>query len=207
VFNQLVDPLIERLHPHAITVRDQCMMFASGVIERLDRIAEAVSDDANTEYIRRYPIGQFTNGVMSPLVEVPPNEEWELEVWSVFSDTATTVRMYNDPGHSSVEPPSASIGAVLNGITDKSGNGAVFQTGTISLLAFGNGTVRAQFRCKRQRPARHNNQSAGFRNQVPDRQDGAQDAEDTQRHVGSWHPGTPVFGPSAPQPPYLNNGR
>ena len=59
------------------------------------------------------------------------------------------------------------------------------------------GEFRLIFRYDRKR-AKRPNVGAGWRNPTPDRTDAPQEIEDTRRHTGSWHPGIPVFGPSAP---------
>jgi hypothetical protein len=204
MFENMIDPLIERCRPHALTIRDECRMFAGSVIERLDRIAEVSADDGPAFARFGYPANYADNhaniaGVPTAVLwEVPRGEEWELEVISARGTQAGTFLLYRN----NIEVMSFST--TPGGRVPLNGNGVRFLSGdTVGYeVASGvatTGQVYAQFRVERPRTPRRVNQSAGFRNPAPDRTDGGQEVEDTRRHVGSWHPGVPVMGPSAPR--------
>lgn len=199
MFENMIDPLIERCRPHALTIRDECRMFAESVIERLDRIEQAAADDDNTEYIRR--VVYVSVGIaVTQIASVPPNEEWELETWSAsgVSQIAGTVEIFDSPEKNASYAPLSFITLNNTGIGMVGGNGVRVQGGTdIYSQTSDPARLRLQWRCKRREVGRRANLAAGFRNPAPDRTDGLQEVEDTRRHVGSWHPGMPVMGPSA----------
>lgn len=190
MFEGMIDPIIERCRPHALTLRDQATMFATGVIERLDRIADAVTtDDIYT--VRRPVVGTAT----PVTIEVPANDEWILE--SVIARTtpaaAATLDIRDQGGGAlrfAVDIPAT--GGYTSNFSPLRFMGGSILVATLSQP----GEFRLVFAIDRLRSARPN-LAAGVRNPTPDRTDAPQEVEDTQRHVGSWHPGVPVFGPSA----------
>lgn len=197
MFTQMIDPLIERFRPHALSIRDECRVFAGCIIERLDSIADAVHEDA-VYSLRRPVLGNATAGPAVATVEVPANDEWVLE--SVIARTAPAAAASLDIR----DQASTGVGA-LRFAADIPATGGY--TSNIAPLRFMGGSIltvtmsqpgefRLVFRYDRPRAARRN-VSTGFRNLTPDRTDDMQEAEDTRRHVGSWHPGIPVFGPTA----------
>lgn len=204
MFEGMIDPIIERCRPHALTLRDQATMFATGVIERLDRIEGALTNDLD-EYNRHMPRFNLAAAVPFMVGEVPPGEEWTLEYWTVSTANANSILFIYDV-YTSVTADlfgNIPLGALATGVTpsqpvQESGKGIVFPAGSQITLFSPSSTARGmiQFRTRRKRP-RNNNLAAGIRNPTPDRTDGPQEVQDTQRHVGSWHPGVPVFGPSA----------
>jgi hypothetical protein len=90
------------------------------------------------------------------------------------------------------------ISVTTGGRTPIGGNGLRFMPGDtvgyeIASATAITGTVYGQIRVERPR-TRHTNHDAGFRNPAI----GPPTIEnETQRHVGAWHPGIPALGPSA----------
>lgn len=193
----MIDNIIDRFTPHALTVRDECRAWALAITDRLDRIADAV--DSDDIYSLRRPVTGFAaSGAATTQIEVPATDEWILE--SVIART-------NPVAAGTLDIRDANGGA-LRFAADIPATGGY--TGNFAPMRFMGGSelvatmsvpgeFRLVFRYERKR-AKRSNVSAGFRNPAPDGigAGAGQEAENERRHVGSWHPGVPVFGPTAP---------
>jgi hypothetical protein len=171
MFEGMVDPLVERFRPHALTIGDRCNMFATGVIERLDRIAESVQgDDTVFQRVRRSAVGAGATPVI--VAEVPANQDWLLESIAATGVALGDIVLRDGGG---VLLWAASAGASTSGAWG--GNGLIIAGGS-------------QVRYERAVAGR-DNIAAGIRNPTPDRTDEADD--ETQRHMGDWTLGVPAF--------------
>jgi hypothetical protein len=202
MFPQMIDPLVERFRPHVLTARDEVRVFAGCVIDRLDTIADALHAD-DVYSLRRPVIGNSAAGPASAVIEVPSNDEWILE--SVIARTAPAAAATLD-----IRDQASTGTGALRFAADIPATGGY--TSNFAPLRFMGGSVmtavmsqpgefRLIFRYDRPRPRRQN-VGTGWRSDTPDRDDERTEVADTRRHVGSWHPGVPIFGPSAP-----SNGR
>lgn len=190
----MIDPIIERCRPHAVTLRDQWEMFTTGTIERLDRIADSVADDGHA-YTRHYLRFNLTAGVPLLLAEVPAGEEWLLEYATAQSNIpGSPVSFYDTMADLTTLAGGIPVAAlnitIANGPATIGGNGYVFPSGSQITAIFFSGTARGMMQCRATRKVtRRANISAGIRNPDPNRTDQAD--HNGQRHVGSWvpHPG------------------
>jgi hypothetical protein len=191
----MVDNLVARFTPHAITLRDECRSWATAVIDRLDRIGDELGSD-DIYSLRRPVIGNAAAGPVTVQVEVPANDEWVLE----------TVVARTVPAAAATLDIRDTTGGALRFAADIPATGAYtsnfaplrFMGGSeLNVVMSAPGEFRLIFRYDRKRPKRAN-VGTGWRQQEPDRLDAGQEVNNEQRHVGSWHPGIPVFGPSAP---------
>jgi hypothetical protein len=185
MFEGMVDPLVERFRPHALTIGDRCNMFATGVIERLDRIAESVQgDDTVFQRVRRSAVGAGATPVI--VAEVPANQDWLLESIAATGVALGDIVLRDGGG---VLLWAASAGASTSGAWG--GNGLIIAGGSqVFITAAANAQLSFQFRYERAVAGR-DNIAAGIRNPTPDRTDEADD--ETQRHMGDWTLGVPAF--------------
>jgi hypothetical protein len=198
--DQVINPYVERIKPHALHWSDRVDMFMCGVIDRLDRIADAVSDDDNTEFQRRYPVVNLAANVVTNVAggasgEIPPNEEWELENITGTLDAATTARLYASASDAQAGALPLAVLTIsgAGAFATQGGNKLFIQGGTTPVLvSTGNGSVRLQFRCQRRTIRRPG--TGGILGVVPDRRDAGQEAALERRHAGTFTQGRNVIG-------------
>jgi hypothetical protein len=191
MFENMIDPIIERCRPHAVTLRDQWEMFTTGTIERLDRIAAAVEGDDDA-YTRHYLPFNLTSLQPYMIAEVPPGEEWAVE-YVIATTAAANGSVTFTPqfdGAINALPVYAVNTPIANQWVQQGGSGYIFPAGS-QITAWTAGTTARgmiQLRAVRKAAGR-TNLAAGVRNPSPDRTDEAD--HNGQRHVGSWvpHPG------------------
>lgn len=207
----MVDNLVDRFTPHAMTIRDECRAWMCAITDRLDLIADGVNQDSDRveRIIRLRPTFQQIGAGRAPirLGSVPMGEDWHLTYWTALADENPVILLDSGDPAPGVGTLTGNVLATLSGTANVwqsgPGNGLIIPGGTDLYIGTGpmtaniHITAHLQFRVKQQ-PAPRRNVSAGFRAQAPDRLDAGQEVSDTQRHVGSWHPGVPVFGPTAP---------
>jgi hypothetical protein len=193
MFESIIDPVFERLTPHVTTGREYAVMFCTGVIERLERIADAVEGD-NEYTVRREYHGFSASGPAAVTIEVPSTDTWTLE-----SVVARTV-----PAAGSTLDLREQPGGRLRFANDIATSGAL--TGIFSPLHFNGGTVlvatmaqpgefHLTFKMTRQMPKRHS--MNGWRNPGTDRLDQRQEIENDARHTATFFPHPPMTGPSS----------
>jgi hypothetical protein len=180
MFETMIDPVMERIRPHAISTRDACMMFATGVIERLDRIADAVSIDEVYE-VRRPVQG---TGAAPVTIEVPSTDSWVLESVVARTNPAAAatldIRDQNGGALRFAQDIPASGGLTAN-FAPLHFNGGSVLVATLSAP----GEFRMVFRLERPRPSR-NAHGTGFGNGAPDREDATDEAMRNARHFGGF---------------------
>lgn len=190
MFDTVLDPLIERMRPHAVTMRDYTMMFCTAVIERLDRIADAVQDDT-TFTVRREFHQSGTGATVVQTVEVPSNENWELE--SVVARTAPAAAGTLDI---------VDQGAQVRAAFDIAATGAL--TGIFEPIHFAGGSILVatmskpgQFHLvfKHERIMPRAIAINGFRNPHADRLDRYGNIDNDQRHEAAFKAHAPIMGP------------
>ena len=60
----MIDSLVQRFTPHAITLRDECRSWATAVIDRLDRIGDELGSD-DIYSLRRPVVGNAAAGTVT----------------------------------------------------------------------------------------------------------------------------------------------
>lgn len=187
MLESMVDPLVERFRPHAISTRDACVMFATGVIDRLDRIADAVTED--DPYVIRRPVQG--NGVAAPVVtviEVPSNDTWILESVIVRTNpvAAGTLDIRDQTGGAlrfALDIPAS--GGMTSNFAPLHFNGGSVLVASLSAP----GEFRLVFRLERPRPARKAHGTGFGGSVVPDRTDFTDETQRLARHTGGYHTG------------------
>lgn len=198
----IVKKYTDQVKPHLVRAGDVHTMFMTGVIERLDHIADNTTD-TNIQSARRYfttvniPAGNITTGVgATELVDngaivVPPNEDWKLEYWYGRAITGANPffllvdgdDVMTFPG-SAGSLPGVSLPLIIQGgksIKVLMGTGV----GTI-------GKTYLQFEVRRKHA--QNQAWSGQSNPVPNRMDDRQEAALELRHAGTFTQGHNIRG-------------
>lgn len=195
----IVTKYTDRVRPHLVRVGDISNMFATGVIERLDRIADGVADD--THVVRLYfdlpavpALGTVIAGTVTPVdltsreTRVPSDEQWHLESWFAHAGGGTAFIFANGiPVARTGIPqtsPNVTPGLVIPGAT-------VLQVGC-ELGASPTVQMRLQFRVHKRidrAPA-----WSGQMNPDADRLDDRQEAALERRHAGTFTAGRQTVG-------------
>jgi hypothetical protein len=176
-FDSLIDPIIERCRPHAVTMRDFLMMFATGTLERLDRLVDAVEGDA-TYSIRREYHGSSAAGPASVTIEVPANDVWILESVAARTSpaTASNLDIREQGGRLRFAQDTTLRGSLTGVFTPMHLNGGTVLTVTLA----DPGEFHITFRAVARVPKRHS--ISGMQNGSPDRRDFRQELETMRRH-------------------------
>lgn len=188
----LLDSIVERCQPHVVNTRDYLIMFCTGVIERLDAIRDAVTED-DTFSVRREFHGYSSAGAATQVIEVPATETWELE--SVVARTvpaaASTLDIREQGGRLRFANDIATSGALTGIFSPLTFNGGTILTATMAQP----GEFHIVFKHTKAMPTR--NAINGFRNPYTDKMDAVWAADNDNRHAGQFMPHPPIMGPTS----------
>lgn len=194
MFNDMIQPHIDRLRPLAQSAADEARAYGERVIARLDALIDANQGDSTIYYRERPTIGLTAGTPDTDSIKVPGGERWLLEAVTIVPTGA-------------VGTPGSVVVGVSDGLpmyaaphtgrpTTVGGNGVWFESGTSIRVTANevNALVAFQFRVERHAPEYVNKGAGGVQELRPD---GTTPGVDDARHTGTWQPDRTQVG--APQ--------